>query len=339
MKSLKIGMVGLGRLGKRHAENLALRTPGASVAAACSVVPQELAWAKESLGVGALYGDYGAMLKEADIDAVFIASSSAFHAAQAIAALEAGKHVFCEKPMGVSVQECLAVEKAAQGRPGLAFMVGFVRRFDPSYRYAKELILQGAIGEPFLVRSQTVDLDEYAAFQVGFVPSSGGIFLDMNIHDIDLARWYLGDEVESAYAIGGSFVHPEFAQVRDADNTCALLRFSSGKMADLSVSRTAFHGHDTHTEIVGSKGILKIGITPAKNRVEVFDSHGARTPCVKDFYERFEEAFRAEAAAFVECALTGAAPLAGARDGTEATRVGFSLTESFREGRIAMVRR
>ncbi|TXT50098.1 MAG: myo-inositol 2-dehydrogenase [Spirochaetes bacterium] len=339
MKPLKIGMVGLGRLGKRHAENLALRTPGASIEAACSVVPEELEWAQERLGVKNLFGDYGAMLVSADIDAVFIASSSAVHAAQAIAALKAGKHVFCEKPMGISIQECLEVEAAAAAHPKSTFMVGFVRRFDPSYRYAKELIEQGAIGEPFLVRSQTVDLDEYAAFQVGFVPTSGGIFMDMNIHDIDLARWYLGDEVNSAYAIGGSFVHPEFAQVMDADNTCALLTFSTGKMADLSVSRTAFHGHDTHTEIVGSRGILKIGITPVKNRVEIFDSFGARKPCVRDFYERFEEAFRAEAAAFVECARSGATPIVGARDGTEATRVGFCLTESFRKGRIATIRR
>jgi myo-inositol 2-dehydrogenase/D-chiro-inositol 1-dehydrogenase len=339
MKLLKIGMVGLGRLGKRHAENLALRCPGAKIEAACSLDPVERAWAKTRLGVEDLFEDFSAMLESADIDAVFIASSSAFHTAQTVAALKAGKHVFCEKPMGISVQECLAVEEAAEVRPNQVFMVGFVRRFDPSYRYAKEMIDAGAIGEPFLVRSQTVDLDEYAAFQVGFVPSSGGIFLDMNIHDIDLARWYLGDEVESAYAIGGSFVHPEFAQVKDADNTCALLKFASGKMADLSVSRTAFHGHDTHTEIVGTKGILKIGMTPAKNRVEIFDLHGARVPCVKDFYERFEEAFRAEAMAFVECALNGDAPIVKARDGTEATRVGFSLAESFREGRIAIVRR
>ena len=331
---LRIGIVGLGRLGKRHAENLAHRVGDAELAAACSLVPGELEWASKELGIETLYDDYGKMIAEANLDAVFIASSSSVHAAQIIGGLDRGLHVFCEKPMGISIEECLSVEKAAAAHPDRTFMVGFVRRFDPSYRYAKKLIEEGAIGTPFLVRSQTVDLDEYAPFQVKFVPTSGGIFLDMNVHDIDLARWYLGDEVASVYAIGGSFVHPEFEAVGDADNTCALLKFKSGKMAVLSVSRTAFHGHDTHTEITGSKGIIKIGMTPAKNRVELFDREGARVECVKDFYERFAEGFLAEAEHFVESALQGRDPGMVARDGTAATEVGFALGRSFREGRI-----
>ena len=331
---LRIGIVGLGRLGKRHAENLARRVGDAEVTAACSIVPEELEWARKELGVEALYDDYGKMIAEADLDAVFIASSSSVHAAQIIQGLDRGLHVFSEKPMGVSIEECLSVEKAVAAHPDRTFMVGFVRRFDPSYRYAKRRIAEGAIGTPFLVRSQTADLDEYASFQAKFVPTSGGIFLDMNIHDIDLARWYLGDEVASVYAIGGSFVHPEFDAVGDADNTCALLKFKSGKMAVLSVSRTAFHGHDTHTEITGSAGSIKIGMTPAKNRVEIFDASGARIECVKDFYERFSEGFLAEAREFVECALTGRSPDVAARDGTKATEVGFALGASFKEGTI-----
>jgi myo-inositol 2-dehydrogenase / D-chiro-inositol 1-dehydrogenase len=331
---LRIGIVGLGRLGKRHAENLARRVVGADLVAASSLVQAELDWARDELGIGSLYQDYGRMLTEAGLDAVFIASSSAVHASQIVQGLDAGLHVFCEKPMGVSVEECLSIEKAVAAHSGKVFMVGFVRRFDPSYRYAKKLIDEGAIGQPFLVRSQTVDLDEYAPFQVQFVPTSGGIFLDMNIHDIDLARWYLGDEVASAYAIGGSYVHPEFTAVGDADNTCALLKFQGGKMAVLSVSRTAFHGHDTHTEITGSKGIIKIGMTPAKNRVELFDASGARVECVKDFYERFSEGFLAEAGEFVACALEGRSPGVEARDGTKATEVGFALGRSFREGTV-----
>jgi myo-inositol 2-dehydrogenase/D-chiro-inositol 1-dehydrogenase len=330
-------MVGLGRLGKRHAENLARRIGGAEVVAACSLVPQELEWARDELGVPSLYYDYGQMIAEVGLDAVFIASSSSAHAAQIIEGLGRGLHVFCEKPMGVSVGECLAVEKAAAAHPDRVFMVGFVRRFDPSYRYAKRLIEEGAIGEPFLVRSQTVDLDEYAPFQVKFVPTSGGIFLDMNVHDIDLARWYLADEVASVYAIGGSYVHPEFETVGDADNACALLKFKTGKMAVISVSRTAFHGHDTHTEITGSKGIIKIGMTPAKNRVELFDSGGARVECVKDFYERFSEGFLEEARHFVESAINGVGPGMTARDGTAATEVGFALTRSFKDGSVVIL--
>ena len=325
--------MGLGRLGKRHAENLKHKVSGAALVAACSVVKEELDWARENLGIEALYSNYDQMLEEADLDAVFLVTSSAVHAEQSIKALEKGLHVFTEKPMGVDVPECQKVERVVAEHPNQVFFVGFVRRFDPSYAYAKQLIDEGVIGEPFLVRSQTVDLDEYAEFQVKFVPTSGGIFLDCNVHDIDLARWYLGSEVKSVYAKGGSYVHQAFDSVHDADNTVVLTTFDDGKMAVISASRTAFHGHDTHTEITGSKGILKIGMTPAKNRVEVFDGHGARTHCVRDFFERFHEGFLAEAQEFVNCIRENRQPIVSAFDGTKATEVGFAMTDSFQQGK------
>ena len=329
---LRIGISGLGRLGKRHAQNLAFRVRGATLVAACSLVPEELEWARRELGVESVHSSFTAMLDSGDVDAAFLVSSSSVHASQAIEALGRGLHVFTEKPLGVSVKECLEVERAVAAHPDRVFFVGFVRRFDPSYAHAKRLIEEGAIGEPFLVRSQTVDLDEYAQFQVAFLPSSGGIFLDMNVHDVDLARWFLGAEVESVHAMGGSYVHPEFGAAGDADNTVAMLKFAGGKMAVISASRTAFHGHDTHTEITGSKGILKIGLTPVSSRVELFDSVGARAECVKDFYERFSEGFLAEAQEFVDCSLQGRKPSILARDGTKATEIGFAMTESFRNG-------
>jgi myo-inositol 2-dehydrogenase / D-chiro-inositol 1-dehydrogenase len=332
--SLRIGICGLGRLGKRHAYNLAHKVRGARLAAACSLLPEELAWAGRELAVPRLYSDFDQMLDSGEVDAAFLVSSSSAHASQAIGALGRGLHVFTEKPMGVSVAECAAVERAAAVQPDRVFLVGFVRRFDPSYARAKRMIEEGAIGEPFLVRSQTVDLDEYAPFQVAFLPSSGGIFLDMNVHDIDLARWFLGAEVESVCAMGGSFVHPEFAAAGDADNTVALLRFVGGTMAVISASRTAFHGHDTHTEITGSRGIIKVGMTPASSRVELFDVGGARVECVKDFFERFSEAFLAEAQEFVDCVREGRSPLVSARDGTKAVEVGYALTKSFHAGSL-----
>jgi myo-inositol 2-dehydrogenase/D-chiro-inositol 1-dehydrogenase len=334
MDTVRIAIVGLGRLGKRHAENLRHRVPGATLVGACSIVPAELQWARQELGLEKTWEHYEQVLADPEVDAVFLVSSSSVHAQQIIAGLKAGKHVFSEKPMGVTVAECQAVEAAVAAHREQHFQLGFVRRFDPSYAWAKEKILEGAIGEPFLVRSQTVDLDEYAEFQISFVPSSGGIFMDMNSHDIDLARWFLGSEVKSVYAIGGSYAHPGFAEVNDADNTVALMHFDDGKMAVISASRTAFHGHDTHTEITGTKGILKIGHTPARNRVEILDPLGVRTECVKDFFERFHEGFLAEAQSFVAGILAGEKPTILAVDGTRATEVGFAMTASFREGRV-----
>lgn len=334
MNEVRLGIVGLGRLGKRHARNLRFRVPGARLVAACSVVAEELEWARTELGVTDTYESYDEMLASDGVDAVFLVSTSSVHAEQIKAGLAADKHVFSEKPMGVTVEECLDVERAVAAAPNLHFQLGFVRRFDPSLAYAKQKIEEGAIGEPFLVRAQTVDTDEFAEFQISFVPTSGGIFMDMNSHDIDLARWFIGSEIKSVYAIGGSYVHPGFAEVNDADNTVALCQFDNGKMAVISASRTAFHGHDTHTEITGSKGILKIGMTPSKNRVEIFDSEGARVECVQDFYERFQEGFLLEAQSFVDGIIKGVKPSIVAKDGTKATEVGFALTQSFKEKRV-----
>ncbi len=334
MNEVRLGIVGLGRLGKRHAQNLHYRVPGANLVAACSVVSDELTWAKDELGVNKTYESYDDLLADPEIDAVFLVSTSSVHAQQIKAGLAAGKHVFSEKPMGVTIEECLDVEKVVAAAPDLHFQLGFVRRFDPSLAYAKKKIEEGLIGEPFLVRAQTVDTDEFAEFQIKFVPTSGGIFMDMNSHDIDLARWFIGSEIKSVYAIGGSYVHPGFAEVNDADNTVALCRFEDGKMAVISASRTAFHGHDTHTEITGSKGILKIGMRANKNRVEIFDSVGARVECVQDFYERFQEGFLLEAQSFVKGIQSGEKPAIIAKDGTKATEVGFALTTSFKEKRV-----
>ena len=336
-KSVKVGIAGLGRLGKRHAMNLRYRVEGADLVAACSVIPEELEWARKELGVTQVYADYNEMLDRAGLDAAYLVTTSSMHASQSIAALEKGLHVFSEKPMGVSLDECRQVENTVARHGGQVFFIGFVRRFDPSYAYAKKLIDDGAIGEPFMVRSQTVDLDEYAEFQVGFVPTSGGIFLDCNVHDIDLARWYLGSEVKTVYAKGGSYVHKVFDDVNDADNTIVLATFEDGKIAVIAASRTAFHGHDTHTEITGSKGILKIGMTPSKNRVEIFDSGGARQECVKDFYERFQEGFLNEAQEFINCIRDGRKPIMSAADGTRATEVGFAMTDSFRQKREIVI--
>ena len=334
MKDVNIGIVGLGRMGARHAGNLRYRVPGAKLVAACSIEPEELEWAKTELGIANTYESYQEMIGRPTVDAVFLVSTSAVHTDQIVKGLAAGKHVFSEKPMGVTVDECYAVADAVAVAPHLHFQLGFVRRFDPSLAYAKRKIEEGAIGEPFLVRAQTVDKDEFAEFQIGFVPASGGIFMDMNSHDIDLARWYLGSEVKSVYAIGGSFVHPGFAAVNDADNTVALAQFTDGKMAVISASRTAFHGHDTHTEITGSKGILKIGMKPSRNRVEIFDSQGAHQDCVQDFYERFQEGFLLEAQSFVNGIISGIKPAIVAKDGTRATEVGFALARSFKEKRV-----
>jgi myo-inositol 2-dehydrogenase/D-chiro-inositol 1-dehydrogenase len=189
---VRIGIVGVGRMGRRHAENLALRVPGAELVAACSPIGEELEWARDTLGVPGLYKDYAELLAHPGLDAVFLVTPVTLHPAQIIAGLQAGKHVFCEKPLSLDLDECLAVEAEAARHPHLKVMIGFVRRFDASYQDAQKSIAAGAIGRPFMVRSETCDQNDPSGFFVRFAPTSGGIFVDMSVHDIDLARWLLG---------------------------------------------------------------------------------------------------------------------------------------------------
>ncbi len=332
MEKTRIGIAGLGRLGRNHAGNLAFRVKGAELVAACSIVGAELDWARDSLGVEHLFEDYEQMLRCAHLDAVFLVTPTNLHPQQIIAALEAGRHVFCEKPLALTMAECEEVIDVAREHPGRVTAIGFVRRYDPGYAYAKRKIEAGAIGRPILFRAQTADMDETAAFQVEFSKSSGGVFLDASIHDMDLARWLLGSEVQDVYCVGDCYVHPEFRRYDDADNATALYRLRNGTAASITVSRTAMHGHDTHAEIVGTKGSLVVGRPPRLVNVDVFDEHGVRTECVPTFYERFEQAFLLEAQDFVGCVAEGREPRCGLADAAEATRIAIATTTSYRRG-------
>ena len=157
MKKVKVGIAGLGRLGKVHANNIAFKIPNAELTAACSIMPAELEYAKKELGVKEVYSDYREMLEKADIDAVAIVTTSGEHCWQIAAALDAGKHVFSDKPLGVTVEECKLAEAAVERHPELAFFLGFMRRFDPSYAYAKKKIEEGAIGTPYMVKATGID--------------------------------------------------------------------------------------------------------------------------------------------------------------------------------------
>lgn len=334
---LKLGIAGLGRLGKRHAEQLARRTPGAQLVAACSPVAAELAWARDTLGVGTLHEDFEAFVNDPALDAVVLVTPTTLHARQTIAALEAGKHVFVEKPLSLDLADCERVQAVAARHPDRIAMVGFVRRFDPSYQQAKADLDAGAIGKPFLVRSQTCDLNDPEGFFVRFAPSSGGIFMDCSVHDIDLARWMLGaPRATRAFASGTIALHPGLAECGDVDNGLAIVEFEGGARALFYASRTMAHGHETTTEVIGTAGMLSVGVGAARDRVVTRDALGLRQRPVADFFERFGEAFQREMDAFVAACQGAPAPLTLA-DATEATRIGAAITRSLKSGQVEAV--
>ncbi len=326
---VKVGIAGLGRMGRRHAENLALRVRGVDLVAACSPLPEELEWARTSLGAPRLHHDYADLLADRDVEAIFLVTPSVLHPAQIIAALRAGKHVFCEKPLSLVEEECAAVEAEAARHPGLRVMIGFVRRFDASYQAAQRRIADGAIGQPFLVRSETCDQNDPSGFFVRFAPTSGGIFVDMSVHDIDAARWLLGSpRAVRVFATGTIAVHEGLAACGDVDNGVAICEFADGKMACFYASRTMAHGHETVTEIVGTGGRLTVGRDGRADAVEIADAHGLRTLTTPTFYERFADAFLREDASFIDCVRHGVAPSLTLADATEATRIAIALRRS-----------
>jgi len=337
MRKIKIGVVGLGRLGKKHAENVAFRIPNAELTAVCSIKEEEVLQAKNEWGILHGYTDYYEMIQNEELDAVLIASSSGEHCRHIEAALKAGLHVFCEKPLGINLEECEAAEKAVEAYADKVFMLGFMRRYDASYHYAKKKIEEGNIGTPILVRAYGLDPENLVEGAIRFAKTSGGIFLDMAIHDIDLARWYLASNPINVYAIGGSYVHKEFEEFGDCDNACALMQFENGSMAMLYSGRTAPHGYHVETEIVGTKGTLRVSAVPQKNMVTIYDQNGAVQECVSGFLERFEQAYLNEVQEFVNCILENRKPEVTVYDGTLSTKAAYAATESFRKNQLVRI--
>ncbi|MCH4166921.1 MAG: Gfo/Idh/MocA family oxidoreductase [Megasphaera sp.] len=337
MKKIKVGIAGLGRLGKVHANNIAYKIAGADLVAACSIVPAELEYAQKELGVHDVYADYNDMLANADIDAVVIVTTSSQHCWQIAAALDAGKHVFTDKPLGVTLEECRLAEDAVKRHPDKTFFLGFMRRFDPSYVYAMEKIRAGAIGKPYMVKATGIDPEALVQGAIKFAPTSGGIFIDMAIHDIDLMRWFLGDDPVEVYAMGSTFKHPEFKAAHDDETGVAMYKCANGAIGFVHVGRTAPYGYHVETEVIGTEGTLRISPVPAKNLCMIYDNNGVVQECVSGFPERFADAYRLEMENFIDCAAKGIQPEVNVYDGTKSTQIAFATTESYRQGHAVSI--
>ena len=334
MSEIKVGIVGLGRLGKVHARNIAFKIPRAKLVGACSIMEAELQYAKEELKVSETFTSYEEMLDKADLDAVAIVSSSPCHCDQIEKALAKGLHVFTEKPLGVDVVECKKAEKAVEAHPDQVFFLGFMRRFDPSYSYAKKKIEEGAIGTPYMVKATGIDPEAAVEGAIKFAPTSGGLFIDMASHDVDLIRWFLGSEVKEVYALGANFKHPEFLSCNDTETGAALFQLENGGIAELHVGRTAAHGYHIETEIVGTEGSIRISPVPEKNLAILYDRYGVRQECVESFPERFDEAYLLEMQEFIQCIIEKKKPKLSVYDGTRATEICFAMKKSFEEKRL-----
>ncbi|MFP5107339.1 Gfo/Idh/MocA family oxidoreductase [Neobacillus sp. C211] len=339
MKKVKVGIVGLGRLGRQHAENLAFRIPNCELSAVCSVIPEEVEQAQKEWSIPYAYTSYDEMLNNKELDAIFIASPSGFHCEQIEKALQAGFHVFSEKPLGLYMEEALRVQEVVNKHKEQVFMLGFMRRYDKSYAYAKKKIEEGKIGEPYLIRCYGLDPAKAINGFMQFAKNnySGGLFLDMAIHDLDLARWFLNVEAKQVWAIGGAYGYPEIAELNDAETGTALVKFEQNKMGVFVAGRNCTHGYHIETEIIGTKGTLRVGTIPEKNMVTVFDESGAVKECSDGFLERFEQAYLSEVEEFISCVSEKRQPNVTVEDGVLSTALGYACKESYETGELITV--
>ncbi|KAI1458890.1 NAD(P)-binding protein [Annulohypoxylon moriforme] len=336
-RKLKIAAAGLGRMGKRHALNFLNRTPRAELVAAFSPDANELQWAKQHLepfGV-TLYSDYDQMLQQEGLEAVVIGTATSVHAEEAIKAMEKNLHVLCEKPLSTKLEVCKQVVSEAKKRPHLKVMCGFSRRFDASYRDARDKIDRGLIGRPAVVRSQTCDKHDPSGFFVEYAAWSGGVFVDMTIHDIDLTLWFFGDDVtlKSVSAYGVRAVQPDLAKHNDFDNAVGIVEFYNGKIAYYFCSRMMAHGQEDATEIIGTEGKLSVNANPQLNLVNYYHPGGITREVPHDYYGRFEMAFVQESNEFVASCLDNTPLPMKLSNAVKAVEIGSYLQEALVQGK------
>lgn len=333
---IKTGVAGLGRLGKIHAINVKDKIEGMELTAVCSVNDKELEFAKNNLGIEKVFYSFEEMVDKGNLEAVIIVTPSGLHPSQIRYALEAGLHVFCEKPIGLEVDDILRTNDVITKHKKQIFFLGFMRRYDSSFQYAKKMVDNGEIGSISLVRAYGIDpgknMDSFVKFAKE--SDSGGLFLDMSVHDIDLLRWYTGAEPKRMWALGNNKAYPELNDYGELELGSALIEMNDETMAFLVAGRNAPHGYHVELELMGTDGMIRVGNAPEKNLVTVYDSNGVVRPTSQEFPERFQEAFERELQAFYECILTGEQPEVTAEDGLEATKIALRLQEAYENNSI-----
>jgi inositol 2-dehydrogenase len=328
-RRLRIGLVGLGRLGQVYARDLATRIPETRLAAVADPAPGVAAAAAETYEVPRWSTDAQAVIDDPDVDAVVIVSPTSTHRDLVIAAAERGKTIFCEKPPALSLDETRSM-KDALAKSGVFFQMGFMRRFDAGYAAAKKRLLEGAIGTPVLFKSTSRD-PYRTTLEYADPKSSGGMILDMGIHDFDLARFFMG-EVRTVHAIGGTLAYPELNTVGDLDNAVVSLVFADGRLGMVDLSRNGIYGYDISTELLGTEGTLRIGYL-RETPVFVMKKNQVAHDTVPHFMERFAGAYTAQLQDFALNVLHGRPAPVTIDDGLAALRIAVAARESQRIGR------
>lgn len=332
MKILNIGLIGAGRIGRIHAENL-LSLPGVKVKTVSDLDPHKIeAWA-ESVSIERVTDDAGEIFADPEIEAVFICSSTDTHTDLIERAAAAGKHMFCEKPISLDIAKTKQAIQAAE-RAGVQLQTGFNRRFDPNFSRVKTLVQEGRIGEPHIIKITSRDP---APPPFEYVKGSGGLFVDMAIHDFDMARYLSGSEVEEVSAAGAVLVDSKIGELGDIDTAVITLRFRSGALGVIDNSRRAVYGYDQRVEVFGSKGQVNVQ-NAFPNSAELSTEEGLyRDKPLYFFHERYKESYRREVESFIDAIRNGRTTPVTGYDGLQAEIIAHAARKSLAERRTVNV--
>ena len=329
MPQLNVALIGAGRIGRLHAENLAYRIPQANLVGVADIFVEAAQQVAETYRVPEAVQDYQDLLARPDVIAVVVCSATDTHARMIEEAAQAGKHIFCEKPIDHDLGK-IDRALAAVDRAGIKLQIGFNRRFDPNFKRVHDLVAQGRVGQPRLLHITSHDPGPPP---IDYIKVSGGIFLDMTIHDFDMARYLMGCEAEEVFATAGVMVDPAIGQAGDVDTALTVLRFENGAIGTIANCREAVYGYDQRVEVLGATGNVAAANNYPDN-VSVMDAATVeRSKPLYFFLERYAESYLAEMRAFVEAVLEDKPVPVGGIDGRAPVVMGLAAWQSYREGR------
>ncbi len=331
---ITFGVIGAGRIGKIHAENLATCIPGAQVISIADIILEAAQETAAHLRILTSTADYHDILADPAIEAVAICSSTDTHAQIIAEAAQAGKHIFCEKPIDHDLAK-IDTALAAVEKAGVKLQIGFNRRFDPNFRKVREMIAANKIGDPHILRITSRDP---APPPVEYIKVSGGIFLDMTIHDFDMARYLMGSEVVEIYVAGGVMVDPAIGEAGDIDTVIITLRFNNGAIGTIDNSRKAVYGYDQRVEVFGSGGMVATGNNTLDSNV-YSNAEGVQSALPLHFFlERYAESYAQELREFVKSIHNDTTPPVIGIDGRIPVVMGMAALKSYRENRPVKLR-
>jgi len=334
MAKLGVGVLGVGEMGRRHAENLRRLVPEARLVAVADVAAARAREVADELGIEHSFASLEEMLGHKDIQSVLIATPDKFHAQAVRTAAAAGKDILCEKPLALSLEDAQAALEEVE-RAKVRLQLGFMRRYDPAYAAAFKRIEAGEIGTPLIFKSVGRDKDEppMASYQSRV---NGMVFYNNTIHDFDLARWIMRDEVNEVHAYTTVVIRPEVAQYNDVVASVVNLKFAHGAIGNVESYVQALYGYDVRTEIVGSKGSIFVG-TLQQTPVTFLSAQGGTQILADHFLTRFADAYLLEVRDFVRTVLSDAAPKVTGVDGLKALEIAVAAEKSHVEGKPCAV--